>query len=252
MSKLWQTSLHHDPDCDRRGPCGRMPVQEDPVEVAVDGRRSDPAYDERVRSQGDVVTLLVWADLETTGLQADAEIVEIAVVITDTSLEPLWEFHEVRTPSQRGMDQLMGNDVVRTMHERTGLLQRLQTMAASPETPSLVWVQEMLIAGMGIALTKAHCDTAQFMLAGSGVASFDRRLLARDFPEFEQMLHYSAVDMGIVRRAVQFLTDKRIPDVDNPHPHMAISDVWAAIKTAKAFRDFCDGVIAGESPYPLK
>ena len=215
-----------------------MPVQEDSVEVAVDGRRSDPAYDERVRSsQGDVVTLLVWADLETTGLQADAEIVEIAVVITDTSLEPLWEFHDVRTPSQRGMDQLMGNDVVRIMHERTGLLQRLQKMAAFPETPSLVWVQEMLIAGMGIALTKAQCDTAQFMLAGSGVASFDRRLLARDFPEFEQMLHYSAVDMGIVRRAVQFLTDTRIPDVDNPHPHMAISDVWAAIKTAKAFRE---------------
>lgn len=28
-----------------------MPVQEDSVEVAVDGRRSDPAYDERVRGE---------------------------------------------------------------------------------------------------------------------------------------------------------------------------------------------------------
>src|SRR5450432_46377 len=69
--------------------------------------------------------LLVWLDLEMTGLDVTRHvIVEIAVLVTDTQLEPLDDGIDIvvhqQPPAMAEMD-----DFVRNMHTKSGLLDEI-------------------------------------------------------------------------------------------------------------------------------
>jgi len=127
---------------------------------------------------------LVWIDCEMTGLDLGADaLVEVAALVTDFELNVLGEGIDVIIkPSQESLDQMV--DFVRSMHEKSGLLDELDggTTLADAEEQVLAYIKE-------------HCaDGSRPPLAGNTVAT-DRAYLARDMPALESFLHYR-IDQG--------------------------------------------------------
>ena len=173
--------------------------------------------------------VLVWFDLETTGLEDDAEIVEVAAVVTDSQLVEGMSFHSVRVPSKAGKRQIMETPDVLEMHKASGLWSEIAGDSEGPD----VGVLDHSLTQMLIASREKFGSDCVFYLAGSGVAGFDRRFIKRDFPRMDAMLHYSSVDMSIVRRTLQIVGGKKLPEAINSSPHRAMSDVRAAIASAR-------------------
>ena len=178
--------------------------------------------------------VFVWMDLETTGLTDDAEIIEVAMVVTDSNLTEGMSWQEVRPPSEQGRRQILDDPYVLGMHQASGLWEHL-TLLDGTTGRDLGMIDHTLSQIVEGSRGQFGPD-CEFYLAGSGAASFDRRFIRRDFPRLNALLHYSALDMGIVSRAVKFLWGDALPKPVNPNPHRAMTDVRAAIDTARTFR----------------
>jgi len=73
-----------------------------------------------------VPVVLVWMDLEMTGLDPGRNvIVEIATLVTDDQLEIVAEGPDLVVAAPPGALDLMDN-VVRTMHKKSGLLAAIE------------------------------------------------------------------------------------------------------------------------------
>ena len=70
---------------------------------------------------------LVWIDCEMTGLDLGADaLIEVAALVTDFELNVLGEGLDVIVkPSQESLDQMV--EFVRNMHEKSGLLEELDS-----------------------------------------------------------------------------------------------------------------------------
>jgi oligoribonuclease len=184
--------------------------------------------------------VLAWMDLEMTGLDPSRHvIVEIATVITDDELRTVAEGPDIvvhATPAELdGMD-----DVVRTMHTRSGLL------AAIESSP--------------ISLAEAGEQTLRFLrghigeprsvpLCGNSIGT-DRRFLAAHMPEVENFLHYRSIDVSSVKE----LCRRWYPDVlaaaaPKQEAHRALGDIRESIAELAYYRStiFLDRI----TPQPL-
>jgi oligoribonuclease len=170
---------------------------------------------------------LVWVDLEMTGLQPDTDvIVEVAVVVTDGSLEKVVEGPDlvVRQPPEalQGMA-----DVVREMHTRSGLL---DAIAASETTLADAEAQV-------VAFVREHVPQAGAApLAGSSIHA-DRAFLRRYMPRFEAHLHYRNVDVSTLKELVR----RWYPQVYEQAPpkgegHRALADIRESIEELRYYR----------------
>ena len=131
---------------------------------------------------------LVWIDCEMTGLDIRADaLIEVAALVTDFELNVLGEGIDIIIkPSQESLDQMI--DFVRSMHEKSGLLDELDggTTLADAEEQVLAYIKE-------------HCpDGSRPPLGGNTVAT-DRSFLARDMPTLEGFLHYRNVDVSSIK-----------------------------------------------------
>jgi oligoribonuclease len=128
-------------------------------------------------------------DLEMTGLDPVRHVVvEIATLLTDDDLRPVAEGPDIVVHATT--DQLMQmDDVVRSMHSRSGLLDAIQTSS--------------------ISLAEAAAQTLEFLrqhireprsvpLCGNSIGT-DRRFLAAHLPEVEEFLHYRSIDVSSVK-----------------------------------------------------
>lgn len=179
--------------------------------------------------------LLVWMDLETTGLTDDSEIVEVAMVITDHNLVERAHWREHRVPSAQGRHQILSTPEVLEMHQKSGLWTLIDSPEEEHGSRDVGIIDHALVQIVEHSRGQFGPDV-EFYLAGSGVASFDRRFIRRDFPRLNSLLHYSAIDMGIVSRAVRFLWGEPLAKPMNLRPHRAMDDTRAAIETARTFR----------------
>jgi oligoribonuclease len=137
--------------------------------------------------------MLVWMDLEMTGLDAGRDaIVEIAVLITDDNLEIVAEGPDLVIHQPDEVLALM-EPVVLEMHTRSGLLDAIRASSVS--------------------LDDAGAETLAFLrqwvpeprtvpLCGNSIG-MDRRFLAAHLPEIEAWLHYRSVDVSSVKELVR-------------------------------------------------
>jgi oligoribonuclease len=138
---------------------------------------------------GSVTGVLVWMDLEMTGLDVDRHvIVEVATLVTDDDLAIVAEGPDlvVATPPEAlaSMDEF-----VRTMHTTSGLLDEIAA--------STVTLEEAGAATLDFI--RAHVPKARTVpLAGNSIGT-DRRFLAAYLPEIEEYLHYRSVDVSTVK-----------------------------------------------------
>ena len=170
---------------------------------------------------------LVWIDCEMTGLDLGADaLIEVAALVTDFELNVLGEGIDVIIkPSQEALDQMI--DFVRSMHEKSGLLDELDagTTLADAEEQVLAYIKE-------------HCpDGSRPPLAGNTVAT-DRAFLARDMQALESFLHYRIVDVSSIKE----LSRRWFPRAYFAAPtkrgnHRALADIQESIEELRYYRE---------------
>lgn len=186
-------------------------------------------------------------DIETTGLDTSSDyVLEIAWMFLDENLATLMEpksFVVKQEPVDiRGIyDAVRSNDVVRNMHQESGLLGEIFSGSkALPKIGSELYsdMEELLKAGI---------DT--FHLTGFSVA-FDRDFLRNElgFRRFFQedgsrhVFHHQLMDLRGVRTLLE-LAGAPVPAPVNSRPHRALEDV----RYAEAFlRESVDLVAKGQ------
>ncbi|HEV7864464.1 MAG TPA: oligoribonuclease [Acidimicrobiia bacterium] len=173
--------------------------------------------------------VLVWMDLEMTGLDVEKDvIVEIAVLATSaTTLEPLDEGLSVVVAQPPEVLAGMG-DFVRQMHERSGLLTEISTVGVPLEDAGRTVLEYI----------KGHVPAPRTVpLCGNSIG-MDRRFLDRYLPEIEQHLHYRSIDVSSLKELCRrWYADPFKARPDKTEDHRALPDIQASIRELAYYRE---------------
>ena len=172
--------------------------------------------------------VLAWMDLEMTGLDPDRHvIVEIATLITDNDLEVIAEGPDLVVTAPPDALAAM-EDVVRSMHTRSGLLAAIGS--------STITLEEAGAATL--ACLKEHiAEPGTVPLCGNSIGT-DRRFLAVHLPDVETYLHYRSVDVSTVKE----LCRRWYPEAFDAAPkkvggHRALDDIRESVSEMRYYRD---------------
>ncbi|MDR7301078.1 oligoribonuclease [Haloactinomyces albus] len=170
---------------------------------------------------------LVWIDCEMTGLDLGSDaLVEIAALVTDADLNILGEGVDIVIHADD--DTLAGMpEVVREMHERSGLTDEVRNSAVS-----LADAEQQVLD----YLRRHLPDGRSAPLAGNSIAT-DRGFIARDMPALDAYLHYRMVDVSSIKE----LCRRWFPRVYYAQPekglaHRALADVRESIRELAYYR----------------
>ncbi len=171
--------------------------------------------------------MLVWIDLEMTGLDAGRDhVLEIATVITDDNLSVVGDSLQLVIDQPPEVLSLMG-DVVSKMHHASGL-----TAEVRLSTLSLEDAQRQTLD-----FIRRHVpDAGRVPLCGNSIG-IDRRFLNRWLPEIEHHLHYHVVDVTSIKE----LAVRWYPTLAGKRPrkkkgHRALDDILESIDELKYWR----------------
>jgi oligoribonuclease len=173
-------------------------------------------------------TVLVWMDLEMTGLDHDHDvIVEIATIVTDDDLAIVAEGPDLVVHADEDALARMG-DVVRTMHTSSGLLEQIRASTvdlATAGAETLAFIQE-------------HVPESRTVpLCGNSIGT-DRRFLARWLPEIEEYLHYRSVDVSSVKELARRWYPEAVAKAPGKHgTHRALDDIRESIAELRYYRE---------------
>lgn len=171
--------------------------------------------------------MLVWMDLEMTGLDpATNVIVEIATIVTDDELTIVAEGPDLVVHQPE--DALARMDpVVVDMHTSSGLLDEIRA-----STITLAEAGEATLA-----FIKEHVpEPGTVPLCGNSIGT-DRRFLAAYLPAIEDHLHYRCVDVSTLKE----LARRWYPKVLTAQPrkataHRALEDIRESIAELAYYR----------------
>lgn len=172
--------------------------------------------------------MLVWMDLEMTGLDHTSDvIVEIATIITDDDLQIIAEGPDLVVHQPDEVLARMDPFVV-DMHTKSGLLEQIKTSTISLEDAGAATLE----------FIRQHVpEAASVPLCGNSIGT-DRRFLAAYLPEIENYLHYRSIDVSSVKELVK----RWYPDVDANRPrgqgsHRALDDIRESIREMAYYRE---------------
>ena len=171
-------------------------------------------------------TQLVWIDCEMTGLDPDRDgLCEIAVIVTDFDLTPLHPGLElVINPGAEALEQM--NSFVRGMHEKSGLLPRIEAGVSVEEAERQV-----------IDYLAQHVTAGRRPLVAGNTIGMDRRFMAKYMPTLEEKLHYRSIDVSSIKE----LSRQWFPAAFFGAPtkrggHRALADIAESIQELAYFR----------------
>jgi oligoribonuclease len=175
-----------------------------------------------------VLDRLVWIDCEMTGLDLVRDaLVEVAIVVTNSELEPLDDGIDlvIGAPAET-LDAMV--DVVREMHTSSGLIEEIRSASltmAEAETLLLDYVRAWVP------------EPKKSPLCGNSVAT-DRAFLARDMPALEGHLHYRMIDVSSIKE----LARRWHPKIYWGSPakqggHRALADIRESIDELRYYRE---------------
>ena len=170
---------------------------------------------------------MVWIDCEMTGLDLRHDaLIEVAALVTDPDLNVLGEGVDVVIKADNELLDGMV-DVVREMHEKSGL-----TDAVRASTASLGDAEELILE----YITEHVPDPRTAPLCGNSIAT-DRGFLARDMPRLDDHLHYRMIDVSSIKE----LCRRWYPRVYFGQPakglaHRALADIRESIRELEYYR----------------
>ena len=171
--------------------------------------------------------MLVWMDLEMTGLDPDRHVVvEIATLITDDGLTVIAEGPELVLPPPPAAMTSMG-DFVEKMHTKSGLLDQIADSKISLEDAK----------DQTLAFLKEHISEAGTVpLCGNSIGT-DRRFLAKHLSEIENFLHYRSVDVSTVKELGRRWYPKALSGAPRKAAgHRALDDIRESIAELVYYR----------------
>jgi oligoribonuclease len=172
--------------------------------------------------------VLVWMDLEMTGLEPDTDvIVEIATLVTDDDLNIVAEGPDLVIHQPADVLAIM-KPIVVEMHTKSGLLGAI--------TSSTITLEEAGAATL--EFIKLHVPEARTVpLCGNSIGT-DRRFLAKYLPEIENYLHYRSVDVSSIKELAKRWFPKS--GIDRPNKggmHRAMDDVRESVRELQYYRE---------------
>jgi oligoribonuclease len=171
--------------------------------------------------------MLVWMDLEMTGLDPSRHvIVEIATLVTDDQLEIVAEGPDlVVNPGPEAMKEM--DDVVRTMHTKSGLLTAIESSTVSLADAGAITLD----------FIRTHVPEARSVpLCGNSIGT-DRRFLALHLPEIEEYLHYRSVDVSTVKELARRWYPAAVSAAPNKAGgHRALDDIRESVAELRYYR----------------
>lgn len=189
---------------------------------------------------GKQITHLLWVDLETTGTDHDRdEILEIGWVLTDLDLKTIQDGSWVFPIGRRGTLRMQDNEYVRNMHQDNGLLNDMALLYPHATAHADSRHRDEMNAwetGFVARMEGLGVEANAVMIAGSGVAHFDRRFIAASMPVLDRFLAYPALDVGVIRRALDMWTPGWVPNRNESKPHRALDDVRLHVEDGRTYR----------------
>jgi oligoribonuclease len=175
-----------------------------------------------------VLDVLVWMDLEMTGLDPQKHvIVEIATLITDDELNVVAEGPDLVVHQPEEALALM-EPIVVDMHTKSGLLDAIRASTVTLDQ-----------AGADtLAFIKQHVPEARKVpLCGNSIG-MDRRFLDQHLPDIENWLHYRSIDVSSVKELVR----RWYPGLNKGQPykagtHRALDDIRESISELRFYRE---------------
>lgn len=200
--------------------------------------------------------VLLWLDLETTGLNPyapGAAILEVGVVVTenniqDNSLEVIREKNWI--VAQPDLDITTWAPEVVDMHGKSGLLGRI-VKESNPDSAKDIrwlntWDRVSKDLGMLVQNTRkwdSNSKRVEPLLCGNSV-HFDRAWLNRFAPETVAMMHHRMIDVSAIYetllRSKHRQEAQAIKENCGEKNHRALADAYTAIHLYEEFRKLLD------------
>ena len=164
-----------------------------------------------------------WIDLEMTGLDEKIDqILEVAVLITDSDFKPVEELHRIVYQPQSVLDGM--NDWCKKTHGASGL-----TAACATGHPLEKVEEEM------VALVKKHFGNSEkVVLCGNSVGN-DQRFLNAYMPKLSQRLHYRVIDVSSFKEVFR---EKYGVKFEKGSKHRAVDDILESISELQHYLSF--------------
>lgn len=179
--------------------------------------------------------LLVWVDLETTGLDCDDnmkgvqthKILEIGVHITDSNFNIIDEGLQIVIHHDFKTIKPLMVEFVHNMHATNGLLDKVEK-----STTSLEQAQQLIIE----YIKSFNIAPKSSPICGNNVG-FDRNFIDAQMPQFSELLHYRKIDVSSFKEVASRLYPDIAKMIDKKGKHRALDDIKESIKELKVYQE---------------
>lgn len=172
-----------------------------------------------------MIEYVMWCDVETTGLDpARDRLLEVCAVFAPLSYPTMDVANKLREPNgcfhhvfhcERSWSM---SDVVRGMHERSGLLGECEVSTRYPADSDRELLDHF----------PEDQEQTRVYLAGSS-PSLDRAFLREYMPLVAARLHYRLFDVAAMELLARALSAGRLPEIPRSEAHRARGDVRDAV-----------------------
>lgn len=174
------------------------------------------------------MTLILWVDFETTGLDPEENfLLEMAAYLTDSHLEIVDSMEEVYLFHNDAL-RLTFDPIVQDMHTANGLWDACKQGRSSIGNDGRV-IQMLRDAGA----------KPQEVLLGGSTINFDRDWIKQWMPILYNFLSYHNLDVSSIKRCMELWRDDIVGiSPSSSGNHRAGPDIMATINLMKFYRDF--------------
>lgn len=171
-----------------------------------------------------------------TGLDPEQDVlVEIAVVVTDSELNPLDEGIDIVIAAPDDVLATM-DEVVTKMHTASGLLEAIPHGETLEDATAQV-----------MAYVKRFVPKAKRAVLGGNSVGTDKQFLDRYMPELTSYLHYRIIDVSSIKElAHRWYPRAYFASPEKNGGHRALADILESIKELRYYR----AVLFPEAPGP--
>ncbi|RUR42506.1 oligoribonuclease [Vreelandella populi] len=169
--------------------------------------------------------LLVWIDLEMTGLDPEKErIIEVATLVTDADLNVVAEGPVIAVKQPDSLLAQMDEWNQKT-HGESGLIARVKASQADTskaEQQTLDFLSQYVVAGSS-------------PMCGNSIHQ-DRRFLEREMPALWSFFHYRNLDVSSVKELAKRWNPGALAGFSKRNVHLAMEDIKESIAELAHYR----------------